>query len=1269
MDKKSANGFSSKASESGGQRKQLPYSVETPYGFHLDLDFLKYVDDIEKGNTIKRVHIQRKTRGPKYSTLPRNFSLPGHGARPADRDTWAYTSTLGSKPKSRVTEVQQLFEFRASDGGSASSSGSSSAGHSKTQGGGYLTSPKPVDEVHIQPAQEPQLGLNVRPHLFRASSMPVNVPHRKASDSTDEQSPHSQSPHSQSPHSQSPHSQNGSTERLFRPVESSDRRGSIPQDRASLHQQITAALKRVRELEEQVRTIPKLKAQICALREEKEQLLQRIQAQSVVKGLLVSSETPQPDSQGSTELCTASEQQEVPSLSQDAVAESKSVTLVAEAVAERQAEDSVTQNPVVSEGELVPVVVSVPVILIEKAESPTDSEGSERQLEEFEQETETLSKQGPGMQEGRAEISLVDKQLELQEGFSAAEEKADISEHPVSSMNIQGEIGKTEAAGEPIEAEKKWTSDTEIPIEAEEKRNSDTEGPIEAEEKLTSDTEGPIEAEEKRTSDTEVPIEGEEKRTSDTEGPIEAVEKWTTDTDKQESLAIQELQIKVKTLEQTLCETSCELERTNSLLTAQIEENKLKDITIQELSEKIKESISVTVEQETQVSPEIGPLPELIITCDASVGTESKTVLNKAVATEAELQPLDGPKEADLMCSCTQTNVIETRDIEVLAQVVMAEKVVGVEVTTSDRAVETDFPTSPGDDVPKDSAETKGGEDNIGADVQTTAVTYKLEEEDKMTESMIIDVAEEYVIVEKTEGDVVEMVTREDTGIKSSRNELADSVVVKSVVTECLQHAPSSVQSQRLGEEQDHQPPPSSPPQPQPPPQSPPASQRPSEAASPAAIGHVVNRIQGLLNEQWASLGSTSQEAKGESSQKQPVSKISSIQSHLRGSLSALSAFYSPVQKGSATKQSGLKSIMKKNGCPDKQGNGGAKKNLKFVGVNGGYETTSSEESSGEEIKEEEVEELEEDSSEPEEQGEESGAAQDKAAATGEQDGAAGARASEGPREPKDTLASVGPQEEQPVSELVDNSFMAACHYLKDRMAEVTAPNKEMRQVLMVLYQEWFRVSSQKESQADMVTLYLREVGMHTPTLLRYIVNLADGNGNMALHYSVSHSNFPVAKLLLDTGLCEVDHQNKAGYTAIMLAALTAAEGPDDMEVAQQLLSLGDINARAAQSGQTALMLAVSHGRVAMVQVLLKLKADVNVQDQDGSTALMCACEHGHADIVTLLLDTPECDTSLVDKSGNTALSVAMKASHSEIVDLLKAHTGPAQLSHSASLL
>uniref|UniRef100_A0AAY4CNS0 Uncharacterized protein n=1 Tax=Denticeps clupeoides TaxID=299321 RepID=A0AAY4CNS0_9TELE len=139
--------------------------------------------------------------------------------------------------------------------------------------------------------------------------------------------------------------------------------------------------------------------------------------------------------------------------------------------------------------------------------------------------------------------------------------------------------------------------------------------------------------------------------------------------------------------------------------------------------------------------------------------------------------------------------------------------------------------------------------------------------------------------------------------------------------------------------------------------------------------------------------------------------------------------------------------------------------------------------------------------------------------------------------------------------------------------------------------------------------------------------------------------------------LCEVDHQNKAGYTAIMLAALTAAESPEDIEVAEQLLRLGNVNARASQAGQTALMLAVSHGRTAMVKVLLDCGADVNVQDHDGSSALMCACEHGHAEIVRLLLDQPSCDTGLTDKHGQTALLVAMEASHMEIVDLLKAHT------------
>ncbi|XP_043097861.1 KN motif and ankyrin repeat domain-containing protein 2 isoform X2 [Puntigrus tetrazona] len=1081
MDKKSANGFPSKATDSGVQRKQLPYSVETPYGFHLDLDFLKYVDDIEKGNTIKRVHIQRKNRGPKYSTLPRNFSLPGHGARPLAKDTWANTSTLGSKPKSRVTEVQQLFEFRASDATSVSSStsGSSPASQSKMPGSAYLPSPKMAEESRVQTSSENEqpMGLNVRPHLLRASSMPINVPRRKGSDSTDEQSSQSQ---------------NGSAEKLFRPADGGDRRGSVPQDRASLHQQITAALKRVRELEEQVRTIPELRAQICSLRTEREELLQRIKEHKSEQKSAVHQTNVQ-DSQVPTAV--KSERKDAPSIYTDTAAVSKIVQIVQSNKTTEQQEQNPVEQVIVEQAsekvaeKEVPAPVTVPVILIDKAETPTDPDEAEGLLQEStlqEEASKSISEQAE-KQDKSSEMLLEDKQSTQSQGISESEESVAASECDSTQENTSTAVGTSVITTEEITIAQP------------------------TEQKLVTNL---------------------------------------------------EFEAKLKTLEESLSKASCELEKTNALLREQMDENRQKDERIQELIEQVKEQkVHVPVETESIFEP--------VVTCDASVSTESKSVEEKGISTEPQLA--EGPKKIDSKCSSTQTNLVEARDIEVLAQVTTAEKTVGVEIVMCDQAMETEgqdnLEVNSGHQF-SEMLELTESEQEQESDIVSDSVSSQIIDTN-VSETVVAESdTEEYVMVESA---MVETMGSENEDPKPTvqETESKESPVVESTVTDkAREEGISGVQTEQESRETQEQ-------EPQP--------QRVSEAtASPAAIGQVVNRIQGLLNEQWASLGSGGQDAKGESSQKPHSSKISSIQSHLRGSLSALSAFYSPVQKGGAARQSGLKSIMKKNDCPDKQGNGGAKKNLKFVGVNGG--------------------------------------------------------------------------------ELVDKNFMDACHFLKDRMAEVASPNKDMRQVLMVLYQEWFRVSSQKDSQTETVTMYLREVGYHTPTLLRYIVNLADGNGNMALHYSVSHSNFSVVKLLLDTGLCEVDHQNKAGYTAIMLAALTAAESPEDMEVAQQLLRMGKINARASQSGQTALMLAVSHGRTMMVQVLLDCGADVNTQDQDGSTALMCACEHGHTEIAKILLDRPDCDTSLTDKDGHTALSVAVKASHSDIVELLKACADPARV-------
>ncbi|XP_035631567.1 KN motif and ankyrin repeat domain-containing protein 1-like isoform X2 [Oncorhynchus keta] len=239
----------------------------------------------------------------------------------------------------------------------------------------------------------------------------------------------------------------------------------------------------------------------------------------------------------------------------------------------------------------------------------------------------------------------------------------------------------------------------------------------------------------------------------------------------------------------------------------------------------------------------------------------------------------------------------------------------------------------------------------------------------------------------------------------------------------------------------------------------------------------------------------------------------------------------------------------------------------------------------------------------------------------------------------------------------LSEKMLSACHALKTHLSDdQILSSRELRSCLNMLQYEWFRVSSQKSAAPAVVGDYLTAFRSVSPAVQRHVANLADGNGNTALHYSVSHSNFTVVKRMLLADVCNVNKQNKAGYTPIMLAALAAVEAPEDMEVVEELFIKGDVNAKASQAGQTALMLAVSHGRMDMVRALLSKGAEVNLQDDEGSTALMCASEHGHAEIVRLLLAKPGCNATLSDSDESTALSIALEAGHKDIAVLLYAH-------------
>ena len=136
---------------------------------------------------------------------------------------------------------------------------------------------------------------------------------------------------------------------------------------------------------------------------------------------------------------------------------------------------------------------------------------------------------------------------------------------------------------------------------------------------------------------------------------------------------------------------------------------------------------------------------------------------------------------------------------------------------------------------------------------------------------------------------------------------------------------------------------------------------------------------------------------------------------------------------------------------------------------------------------------------------------------------------------------------------------------------------------------------------------------------------------NTALHYSVSTGNFEIVNLLLDTKVCDVNAQNNAGYTSIMLAAVVPIQSDYDRQALKRLFIEGNVNIKSTANNQTALMLAVRHGNKEAVQLLSEANSDVNLQDKDGSTSLMAACEHGYIDIVRLLLDNSNCDPDIKD--------------------------------------
>lgn len=67
------------------------------------------------------------------------------------------------------------------------------------------------------------------------------------------------------------------------------------------------------------------------------------------------------------------------------------------------------------------------------------------------------------------------------------------------------------------------------------------------------------------------------------------------------------------------------------------------------------------------------------------------------------------------------------------------------------------------------------------------------------------------------------------------------------------------------------------------------------------------------------------------------------------------------------------------------------------------------------------------------------------------------------------------------------------------------------------------------------------------------------------MHYAVSHGNFDVVSILLDSKVCDINVVNDAGYTCVMLVSLAEIKSNIHCDVIRRLFNMADVNLKAKQ--------------------------------------------------------------------------------------------------------
>jgi uncharacterized protein len=147
--------------------------------------------------------------------------------------------------------------------------------------------------------------------------------------------------------------------------------------------------------------------------------------------------------------------------------------------------------------------------------------------------------------------------------------------------------------------------------------------------------------------------------------------------------------------------------------------------------------------------------------------------------------------------------------------------------------------------------------------------------------------------------------------------------------------------------------------------------------------------------------------------------------------------------------------------------------------------------------------------------------------------------------------------------------------------------------------------------------------------------------GDVALVMAMKEDAPKVAALLLSHPKINIDTPNKAGETALMLAALRGNE-----DWVRRLLDRG---AQVNRAGWTPLHYAASGSATNVVALLLEKGADIEAASPNGTTPLMMAARYGAQDSATFLLSRGA-KARVTNQGGLNAIEFARGAGRDKLV-------------------